>query len=264
MNAVSRYSDRQVALFGVLGLVPWVLRDDCPATATATATAAPPRPPVPPDQADRPSASPPVSTGPISEQVDEPSAQPVSEPSARPVSLAGSPLPKASSSLGDWLAQQPLGTFARRGEQRVQTGPEQARVLVVAQAAPGPVSLLPIEDAESQLLELMLRAIGLAPGDWSTAVLAHPVRDGATGSGGAGGAEDAPSVQRLAADRQAVLWLARSPGDPSDVEVEAHRFRIAGVPAYRITHPARLLVEPSLKRQAWDVLKAVRNQLAGA
>jgi hypothetical protein len=43
-----------------------------------------------------------------------------------------------------------------------------------------------------------------------------------------------------------------------------HQFAFGSVslPAWRLPHPALLLSDPILKRQAWQILKAVRRVLA--
>ena len=53
--------------------------------------------------------------------------------------------------------------------------------------------------------------------------------------------------------------------DRSDTAVEQHQSRLpeSGLPLWRIAHPAILLDQPQLKRQAWQVLKRLRATLDG-
>jgi|GEM_PF-3108630 len=274
MSQARRYSDAQVVRLGVLGLVPWIRRED---RAGAYGEGGPAKTAPEPMQTDA-SVGPPVPA----ELADLPIQIPARPPatSVTPVALAvepaglaglaGTPEPTDIASLGEWLAEQPLAGFARRGERRHETGPEQATILVVAQAeearsvveiespaGPDAGSMLPLTATQSELLDLMLRAIGSVLGDWSTAALADPTRDDV--QGGVGGT---PNVARVLEGRRVLIWLTRSPGD--EAAAEAHRFEVTGVPAFRMAHPALLLERPSGKRQAWTVLKALRNRLAGA
>jgi len=217
VHGAPRYSDAQIALLERFGLVPWVRRNDRIAT-------------------------PPVDT------------IPAVAPVVAPVAYA---VPDELPARGDGLAARPLAGFARRGEQRHETGPEGSTLLIVAEAAPGTVTLLPLEQRETDLLDLMMRSIDLAPGDWSTAVLADPVRDGTSD-----GVVPAPHVGSLLAGRRVLLWLVRDIDD--DPSCGDHRFLVDGVPAFRVPHPAALLEHPLLKRRAWQVLKSVRNLIAGA
>jgi len=124
------------------------------------------------------------------------------------------------------------------------------RVLVLIDTVDLSVSLSPTAAA---LLDAMLKAIDL---DRRTTRWLHCVPGEAAQTGTA--------VSWLDAVKGVSLAIVLSPeitdsNTGSDNQIELPE---SGLRAYRLAHPERLLAQPTLKRQAWDILKAVRQDLA--
>ncbi|MDO4227031.1 uracil-DNA glycosylase family protein [Neisseria sp.] len=113
------------------------------------------------------------------------------------------------------------------------------------------------------LLDNMLAAIGLQAADahktsWvktSAAFTPEPPPEQVAAA--------LPQMQaELAASQaQAVLFLGQVFTQPHYAETIAQL--CGGTPAFTVPHPARLLRQPQLKKQAWEELKKLRNVLTG-
>lgn len=113
------------------------------------------------------------------------------------------------------------------------------------------------------LLDNMLAAIGLQAADahktsWvktSAAFTPEPPPEQVAAA--------LPQMQaELAASQaQAVLFLGQVFAQPHYAETIAQL--CGGTPAFTVPHPARLLRQPQLKKQAWEELKKLRNVLTG-
>lgn len=170
------------------------------------------------------------------------------EPLAAPA--LATPLPREPAALAAWLPDQPLASFVWKERRLTRIGRDDAPLLVVVEREPS--EALPLTGDAAVLFERMLGAIGRTRRDTCQCVLASaPEPEGDTVAALAGDARPATLVLLHELDGALDANGCRLPGDPF------------GGGAWCLPHPERLLAEPAGKRQAWLVLKAVRERLAG-
>jgi len=163
------------------------------------------------------------------------------------------PLPREPAALARWLPGAALGVFRYREQPLTRVGQRDAPLLVIAEAAPGDAMNPPLSGQADTLFENMLRAIGRRRRDTCQCKLAHvPEAAGDT-------------VASLSGRQHRVaLVLVRE----LDAELSADACRLTDVvpvaAAWCLPHPELLLARPERKRQAWEILRAVREHLAGA
>ena len=279
--APARYSERQVRCLEAMGLTAWVVRDraaptvdpagappaaePAPARATATALEEPGEPT--PETSSR-GASVPEAPAVETVRVSVPSgagpagrSSPPAAPDGAAARTAGSPVPArdvASGAPPPALSARRLRAFERRGRSVFETNPEGGRVLVPVEraAGAGEGAAPPLDGEPAALFRLMLRSIGLGPGDVSLCALDVPRGDDAADDG------DGPAVRELlGGERRTLLWLVPDAALAGPVEPDA-ALRALGAVAVAVPHPALLLARPTSKREAWAALKAVRRRLA--
>ncbi len=174
-------------------------------------------------------------------------------------------LPDEIAELSVVLPNRAIAAFEVRGSRQSCLGSREASVLVVVQppAASPKVAELPLNNQETQLFELMLRAIGLTRKDTLQCIL-QTNDEGAVASGiEAGGARSSETVETLSGNSvRTVLLLQKNIGNSEVASDHQFAFGSASLPAWRLPHPALLLSDPIQKRQAWQILKAVRRVLA--
>jgi uracil-DNA glycosylase len=150
------------------------------------------------------------------------------------------------------LPEQQLASILQRDTPITHLGNRDAQVLAIFETPAQSAAGLPLENSDSQLFDAMLQAIGLARRDVCLCVLTAV----------AGSATTTVSDLDLTQRRAMLLFVAEL--DTAEDE-RLHRFTasVHGTPGWRLPHPALLLREPLRKRQAWNVLKAVRAAVAG-
>ena len=167
--------------------------------------------------------------------------------------LRPTPLPRAPEALARWLPSASLGVFRYREKRLTRVGQRDAPLLVIAEAAPGDAMNPPLSGQADSLFENMLRAIGRRQHDTCQCKLADvPEAAGDT-------------VASLSGRQHRVaLVLVRE----LDAELSADACRLTDVvpvaAAWCLPHPELLLARPERKRQAWEILRAVREHLASA
>lgn len=247
------YTNRQLQCLDAMGIVPWVLRDTTsnPLVSISGAT-----------------------TTAVSEAVSTDTAESelavVSPDAASSADLAApggsiSSLPADLAELSAALPGKAITALNIRGNWQNSLGSLDASVLVVVQPPTDSavIAELPLSNQEAQLFEQMLRAIGLTRKDITQCVLQTASEDTVAGGGEAVAAMESATVETLSGGSVRAVLLLQSDIGESEVAAE-HQFAFgsASIPAWRLPHPARLLSEPMRKRQAWQILKAVRCVLA--
>lgn len=293
-----RYSDRQQHCLQAMGIVPWVSRlpediaalaaagasleteqaaspdngdaalanapetvasaaEAGPRTATASATASATAQQTPPEPLPATTAP-----APVSESAPVPaSTATATTPVAATMSASIQP-PVAASDLGGWLQAQTLASIEFRGGMHPVLGVAEAPLLVVlALDHPSPTAGSMAGD-DGRLFELMLRSIDMSNRDTRRCLLARRAADSEI-------SPDSPArLDSLYTPGTRGVLMLMSPWtfDEADDAVELHQTRLpgSGLPVWRIAHPALLLEQPQLKRQAWQVLKNIRATLDGA
>jgi uracil-DNA glycosylase len=174
-------------------------------------------------------------------------------------------LPADLAELSAVLPNKAIAAFNVRGSWQNFSGSRDASVLVVVLPPTDGAAMteMPLSNQEAQLFEQMLRAIGLTRKDILQCVLQTASKDAVAGSGEAAGAMESVTVETLSGGSVRAVLLLQSDIGKSEIAGE-HRFAFgsASIPAWRLPHPAQLLSEPIRKRQAWQILKAVRRVLA--
>ena len=185
--------------------------------------------------------------------------------------------PSDLTAQAQWLVTQPLVSFNYRGQSVLSAGMSSSALLVVclepvdaAADATDTDQLLPLSAEAGQLFDLMMRAIGVSRSALVQCVVSMnktsadpsttPAAEGASGS------DNAKYVQSLlAAGPRAVLVL--DPTDPAAAASEINHQRCvlpdSSTALWRVPHPQLLLQTPMLKRQAWESLKGLQNELNG-
>ena len=240
------YSARQQYCLNIMGLVAWSSshRAITPTTLTTAANAT----------------------------VEKKVAETGAEKNAEPVSAnAGPTASNDCAALSQWLVEQPLVPFVYRGNSVNCIGSEQAMLLVVClhkhemdnEATP----VLPLSQDCASLLNQMIRAIEMpaatirqcliySPGDNDTAAETASEEACAIAYGRRGQGLEVvitPSVKAVLVLDIAEQWehankdYALLPG--------------SSLPVWRIPHPQILLNNTSLKRRAWENLKALKQAL---
>lgn len=184
----------------------------------------------------------------------------IASPAASPVQP-----PRAMDILGEWLLEQALVPIEFRGGQHPVLGVADAPLLVVlALDAPSPTAGSMSGD-DGRLFELMLRSVSLANRDTRRCQLGHRMND-STRVGTDSVSQAGVSALCAANTRGVLVLMDPWVFDAGDSAVTQHQSRLpgSGIPVWRIAHPAILLEQPQLKRQAWHVLKALRAMLDGA
>ncbi|NND93075.1 MAG: hypothetical protein HKN42_19620 [Granulosicoccus sp.] len=224
-----RYTARQLHCLTAMGIVPWV---SAPAPAPADGHV------VKPGATDDGVALPPVA-------------------------------PAQSAALGAWLMARPLRLSCLQGAARCVTGPDEAPLLVVLDAAADESADesadLGLSGEAERLFELMLRAIRLGSRDIRLCQLSSSQTT--AGADTAMPDSSTATVKNVCNAHTRALLLLLNTWDFSadDCAVEQHQGRLPGpeLPLWRIAHPQRLLEQPALKRQSWQVLKSIHALLAG-
>ncbi len=171
----------------------------------------------------------------------------------------------AAGGLGKWVLEQALVPIEFRGGLHPVLGVAEAPLLVVlAQRAPSWQAGSMAGD-DGRLFELMLRSIALSNRDTRRCQLGHRLA-AADVVGGDAVSQAGVSGLCTAGTRGVLLLMNPWSFDPGDIAVEQHQSRLpgSGLPLWRVAHPAVLLEQPQLKRQAWQVLKRLRATLDGA
>ncbi len=212
------------------------------------------------------SASPETSVGAVAERAASAAmaGAHTSPPSAAMAGADTSP-PAAIENLGHWLLQQELAPIEFRGGLHPVLGVADAPVLVVlAQDASSPAAGSMSGD-DGRLFELMLRSIALSNRDTRRCQLASQSAVAASSGGADAHLQAGVGGLCSAATRGVLVLMNPWSFDRSDTAVEQHQSRLpeSGLPLWRIAHPAILLDQPQLKRQAWQVLKRLRATLDG-
>lgn len=139
-----------------------------------------------------------------------------------------------------------------QGRAALVHGEKSASLLLIFQANPGQ-SDLTLSGADNRLLLDMLKAIGLDESSVARCLVDAPIT--------------AVSIEAIAQSASyplgaAVLLVTESPDIASDDQAASRvSTELAKVPAWRLPHPVWIQREPSLKRRAWNVLKAVKVAL---
>ncbi len=144
-----------------------------------------------------------------------------------------------------------------RGAAQSWIGTELAPVLVLIESAENALAAdLPFVAAEARMFDEMMRAIDLTRRDLCIGVLAKPSNSNDLST--------AVVATGNLPERQVILLFCQTL-DVSD-DASQHRFEIPGSQAtgWRLPHPALMQQQAARKRQAWNVLKAVRATLATA
>lgn len=190
------------------------------------------------------------------------------QPAAK-VSDGSSALSRLSENIPPAPAERP----SENGNAAARTAADPTLLAAIQPAAVMVVSICPApEDSATGklfsgsagvLLDNMLAAIGLQAADahktsWvkaSAAFTPEPPPEQVAAA--------LPQMQaELAASQaQAVLFLGQVFTQPHYAETIAQL--CGGTPAFTVPHPARLLRQPQLKKQAWEELKKLRNVLTG-
>lgn len=259
-------SSRYLHLHEALGLGPmWLNRGAKVLPAETAAAHAPQAAPQTPPQA---TAAP------------QPAARTQAAATARLAAMAAvQPAAKVSDGLAvhnrpsEKILPAPAERPSENGNAAAQTAADPALLAAIQPAAVMVVSICPApEDSATGklfsgsagvLLDNMLAAIGLQAADahktsWvktSAAFTPEPPPEQV--------AAVLPQMQaELAASQaQAVLFLGQVFTQPHYAETIAQL--CGGTPAFTVPHPARLLWQPQLKKQAWEELKKLRNVLTG-
>lgn len=172
------------------------------------------------------------------------------------VALPAATTPGNIDELCYWLPAQQLIHFDYRGTVAHCVGQPEAQLLVVCEASTSAkLADVPLSREESQLFDLMMRAIELNRSHVCLCAV------GGAEGGPAEQIQDRQSVSDLCTSQtRAVLFFSQSVDDESSGG-SAGRFDSPPVPFWRITHPGQLLVNPQRKREAWESLKAIRALL---
>lgn len=257
-------SSRYLHLHEALGLGPmWLNRG---AKVLPAETAAAPAPQAAPQTPPQTAAAP------------QPAARTPAAATARLAAMAAvQPAAKVSDGLAvhnrpsEKILPAPAERPSENGNAAAQTAADLAALAAIQPAAVMVVSICPApEDSATGklfsgsagvLLDNMLAAIGLQAADahktsWvktSAAFTPEPPPEQVAAA--------LPQMQaELAASQpQAVLFLGQVFTQPHYAETIAQL--CGGTPAFTVPHPARLLRQPQLKKQAWEELKKLRDTL---
>lgn len=244
-----RYDSRQLHCLKAMGIVPWILRGEAtPEVSVATvaeAGASLPETPFSDVAASAVTANDPVL---------------VPELKTRPV--AAFQFPDDQAALASGLAGCPLSVVHRRGVSPSESALKGRVILILeskhtSSSIPIDGYVWDLEKDEEQLLLAMLRSIGLAENDLCRTV---PALSGQSMEDAGGAASVAQLHRQL--PRLVLLLLNRF--DPADTPAHHRLDGGAGVVGWRLPHPAVLLANPERKREAWEVLKAVRQTLSSS
>ena len=131
--------------------------------------------------------------------------------------------------------------------------------------------LSPLSTEAEQLLDLMMRAIGVSRSALRQCVVS--IDDPAdTGAGrpatesddGSANVANADIKSLLTAGPRAVLLLdPTEQGAASEISQQRCVLPHSSVALWRVPHPQLMLHTPALKRQAWESLKGLQNELNG-
>jgi len=159
--------------------------------------------------------------------------------------------PDDVNALATWLPQQALAEFDHRGTVKTGLGNADAPILVIMDQPALQAEEQPLAQSDANLLDNMLQAISLSRRDIYLCSLVASAEANCT------------VLSELEhADCRAVLLFVSALGAQEDAAAHRFAFGTAGFPAWRLPHPMLLQREPLRKRQAWNVLKALRTELA--
>lgn len=170
--------------------------------------------------------------------------------------------PETVARLGAWIASRALAPIHWRGSQYPVLGAAESPVLVIVEQVGTKPAAAALEGDSARLFALMLRSIQLGARDTRQCIVsAEPVA----------GAELNVATVACTPQTMAVLVLMDTwPFDITDTDVQSHQGCLQGhlagqqLPMWRMAHPRHLLERPLLKRQSWQVLKALRSVLTGS
>jgi len=190
----------------------------------------------------------------------------VHEPSAEAVSQALDTLDL----FRDWLQQAPALPLSNQGAKRVLPhGGEAAPIMLIAEmpSGGGAVEGRPIAGADWHLMERMLAAIGIVPGEAYCASLSCFYSPGPRMTSQE--LEQCAAIARrhvAAAKPQRILLLGDGPSlallGKRLVQARGHVHKIEGVRAVATFHPRHLMGRPSDKALAWKDLLLLMEEEA--
>ncbi len=281
------WTERQRSMLRAMGLAVWVPPADTPVDAAGSPEPTPYLAPAQrPDEA--PAQTPALAPAP---RAAAPASRPVAAPAPSPAAgsvVAHEPAPEGHDAVAamDWPALRAAVSACRACalcESRTQTvfgvGHEQAHWMIVGEA-PGEQEDLkgePFVGAAGQLLDNMLRALGLTRGEAgpeqqvfiANTLKCRPPRNRNPEPAELQRCE--PFLKRqialvqprviLAMGRFAVQSLLRSDDAIGRLRGRVHRYQ--GVPLVVTYHPAYLLRQPADKAKAWEDLCLAAGQLEG-
>lgn len=154
------------------------------------------------------------------------------------------PPPRSVEALGEWLASCSLAEL---------TGPAEAPLLVIIEPSVDDLDKPALTGDAASLFELMLRSIRLSSRDIRTCCITQAPTS------------LTPGVLCTPHTRALLLLQDSWPFDPAQSASAQHQGCLSDPlrPLWRVAHPRRLLEQPELKRQSWQVLKSVHALLAG-
>lgn len=148
------------------------------------------------------------------------------------------------------LPARKLINFEHRGSLTHYLGRPEATLLVVSEADSRISGNVPWSKDESQLFDLMMRAIELTPDQLQVCSVA--------GDQGMNAEHVSNySVSDLCNARTRAIVFFDRHLENEDCQGDYHEFKSFGLPMWRILHPCNLLLEPIRKRMAWESLKAI-------
>lgn len=165
-------------------------------------------------------------------------------------------MPSAIDELANWLVRQPLTMLTYKGRQANYIGSENAALVIVCLQMEQS-NQLPLSSECTQLFDLMMRAIDVPRTDFrQCSISTKPTnQDNAHDTAAGVYLEDI-----FTPHTRAVLVLDPYVKSESDMpQVHNTQLPSTSLPLWRIPHPDLLLKTPTLKRQAWEALKGLRQ-----
>jgi len=256
------YTQSQLRCLQGMGIVPWVSRDDIAINDDAVAQIV--REVEAAEQSDN---SMPVAAT-LSTPVAMPAAASVTHLAAEPVATEQADAESSPDSLALNLMQTRLVEIPFRGQRCAQLGKSDAPLLILVEAISTQQKQYPFEAKDAKLFDDMLRSIAWRRQDVCLAVL--PPAGNSLMLEEAGDLSADLYAQNMAVScvadvckphRDAVLLFRMSLPETLNIDELVVPMERKSMMAWQLPHPAMLRESPNRKRQAWNVLKAVRQRL---
>jgi len=260
------YTQSQLRCLQGMGIVPWVSRDDVAINDGAVAQLM--REVETAEQSDNqiPVAAP------LSTPVAMPAAASVTHLAAEPVATKQADAGSRPDSLALKLMQTRLVEIPFRGQRCAQLGKSDAPLLILVEAISTQQKQYPFEAKDAKLFDDMLRSIAWRRQDVCLAVLPpagnslmlEEAGDLSTDLSANKSTEHSavPCVADVCKPhRDAVLLFRMSLPETLNTDELVVPMERKSMMAWQLPHPAMLRESPNRKRQAWNVLKAVRQRL---